>query len=144
MTHALYQQAILAHARAATGKGRLPDPDGSATVDNPLCGDRVTIDVKMDGDCVSAVGHQVRGCLLCEAAASIIGARAVGAKPDQLVTARRAVDALLAGRPTEHDGAWPDIADFTPVRAFKSRHDCVRLPFEALEKALDATGAVTG
>lgn len=47
-------------------------PTETATVDNPLCGDRVTIDVKLAGGKLAAIGHQVRGCLLCEAAAATI------------------------------------------------------------------------
>ena len=75
----LYQDAIKQFARDAHGHGQLNKPAGEAKLDNPLCGDRITIDVRMDGERVAAVGHQVRGCLLCEAAASVIGAHAAGA-----------------------------------------------------------------
>jgi nitrogen fixation protein NifU and related proteins len=43
----LYHQAILDLARRATGRGRLETPQTSATVDNPLCGDRVTMDLDL-------------------------------------------------------------------------------------------------
>ncbi len=137
MAEQLYQAAIVGLARAANGKGRLESPDGSATVDNPLCGDRITIDVRMDGERVAALGHQVRGCLLCEAAASVIGAHATGATRAELAAASDAAKAMLKGAGPAA-ARWPELDAFTPVRAHRSRHSCVLLPFEALTKALAA------
>lgn len=136
MDDQLYQAAIVGHARAAKGKGRLAAPDGSATIDNPLCGDRVTMDVTMDGDRVTAVGHEVRGCLLCEAAASMIGAHAVGSTRSELASVAEAAAAMLMSREGPITPPWPDLASFAPVRAHRSRHNCVLLPFEALTTAL--------
>ena len=69
MTDELYHQAILELAKQAGRTPRLEDPDASVTVDNPLCGDRVTLDLRLADGRVAAVGHKVRGCLLCQAAA---------------------------------------------------------------------------
>ena len=69
----LYHRAILETAAAAVGAGELASPHGRARIDNPLCGDRIDFDVCMSGTRVSALAHRVRGCLLCEAAASVIG-----------------------------------------------------------------------
>ena len=137
MVDSLYHKALMAHARAGHGRGRLAHPDGSATIDNPLCGDRVTIDVKLTEGRISALGHRVRGCLLCEAAASVIGTHAAGLDAAAIARARAAVDALLGRAGAEApDDAWPELAAFAPVRAFKSRHECVRLSFEALAGAV--------
>ncbi len=133
---ALYHDAIVSAARAATGAGRLSDPTRSVTVDNPLCGDRVSIDVALEAERVSALAHRVKGCLLCEAVGSIFGAGAVGARVADLHAFRANVDRLLAGEPVEGDAWWPELDAFTPVRAYRSRHECVRLPFEALAKSL--------
>ena len=140
MIERLYQEAILNQARAAVGAGRLDTADGSATVDNPLCGDRVTIDILMDGDRVATIGHKVRGCILCEAAASIIGARAIGLSAADLHSLADAMERML------RDGGsvppeWPDLAVFEPVRPIASRHECVLLPFQALDRALRDAGA---
>ena len=74
----LYHQAILDLARQATGHGRLETPQASVTVDNPLCGDRVTLDLDLADGRVERGRPRVRGCLLCQAAAAVIGARAPG------------------------------------------------------------------
>jgi nitrogen fixation NifU-like protein len=138
----LYHQAILDLARQATGHGRLEAPQVSVKVDNPLCGDRVTLDLDLEDGRVSMLGHQVRGCLLCQAAAAVIGARA----PGQTAAALREntdrlrqliVDGSDAADGAAVDGLWPELAAFAPVHRHKSRHDCVLLPFAALSRALD-------
>ena len=133
MSEDLYQQAILDYAKAATGAGRLEDADASVTLDNPLCGDRVTIDIKVADGRLAAVAHKVRGCALCEAAASVIGGAATGRPIDQLRHLYAGVADMLAA---DASPPWAELAAFYPVRAFKSRHECVLLPFEALNDAL--------
>jgi nitrogen fixation NifU-like protein len=135
----LYQEAILALGRAAHGAGRLADPTVSVTVHNPLCGDRITLDLVLADGKIGAIGHRVRGCALCEAAASALGLHAVGATPAQLRQAGSEMAALIAGE--DLDPAWPELLAFLPVRDFKSRHRCVLLPFEAVSEALEKAGA---
>ena len=133
----LYHQAILDLARRATGRGRLETPQASATVDNPLCGDRVTLDLDLSEGRVSAIGHRVRGCLLCQAAASVIGTRAPGQTPAALREETERLRRLIVeGSGEAIDGLWPELAAFEPVHRHKSRHDCVLLPFDALTRAL--------
>lgn len=137
MPDKLYQQAILNKAREAVGAGTMEDADARATVNNPVCGDRVTMEVRLSDGRIAAVAHKVRGCLLCEAAASVIGANAPGATPKQIDAARAAVTALLKdGTEIPADG-WAELSIFQPVTTHKSRHHCVLLPFEALSDALE-------
>ena len=91
MSEALYQAALVERAHAGRGRGRLPAPDRSVTLDNPLCGDRVTIDLTLQDGRVATVGHQVRGCLLCEAAAETIAEHAPGKTAAELAEASAAV-----------------------------------------------------
>jgi nitrogen fixation NifU-like protein len=131
----LYQAELVARAREAFGKGRLADAAATITLDNPLCGDRVTIDLARDDGRVSAIGHEVKGCLLCEAAAATIAAFGRNRTPEELRELRRAATALMKeGVPAPEP--YAGLAVFTPVHNAKSRRDCVLLPFEALEKAL--------
>lgn len=133
----LYQDAIVAHAKRAARAGRLDAPDASITLDNPLCGDRVTIDVKLSGDRIADMAHRVRGCLLCEASASIVGANAIGQTAATAIAAQRDLRARLDGGSAEGT-LWPGMEAFAPVAGYKSRHACVLLPLEALLKAVDA------
>ena len=133
MTDALYQDRIVALAKAKTGAGKLANPTKSVRRDNPLCGDRVMLDVELDADGrIAAIGHQVRGCLLCQASASALAAIAVGRDAAGIAEIRHQAERAL-GR-EEGETAAPYDA-FAPVRAHKSRQDCVLLPLEALKDA---------
>lgn len=139
MSEELYNRAILERAKAAVGAGALAAPQARTTLDNPLCGDRITLDLELAGGKVSAIAHKVRGCALCQASASIIGAHAVGQTPAQLAAARAALAQVLGGGEAPPE-PWSELALFAPARSHRSRHDCVLLPWEALDQAL-ATAA---
>jgi nitrogen fixation protein NifU and related proteins len=141
MKDELYHQAILELAKKARHASRLEAPQASVTVDNPLCGDRVTLDLTLANGRVREVGHRVRGCLLCQAAAVAIGERAPGETPAALRAVARDLGAALAGGRGAAPMPWPELAAFAPVHAHKSRHECVLLPFEALAQALDQAEA---
>lgn len=135
----LYQDQIVALAKAGTRAGRLDPADATLTRDNPLCGDRVTLDIRLDGKRIADVAHRVRGCLLCEAAASAIGAHAVGKTAADVDAVEKSLRALLETQ--RRDAAlWPGLEAFAPVHDHASRHTCVLLPFETLRELLMQTG----
>ncbi len=135
MKDELYQQAILAHADAAVRAGRIDAPDASVTLDNPLCGDRVTIDVTLEGDHIADLAHRVRGCRLCEAAASAVGASAVGRSAAEVAEVEGALRSMLDGTAAPAQ-PWAGFEAFRPVRDYRSRHACVLLPLETLRAAI--------
>ena len=141
MKDQLYQQAILDLAKQAGRTPRLEQPQASATVDNPLCGDRVTIDLELEADGrVRAVGHKVRGCLLCQASTAAIAARAPGETPVALQEVAARLDPAIRSDSAALAALWPELGAFAPVQRHKSRHDCVLLPFKALLRALEQAG----
>ena len=134
MSDQLYQERIVALAKARTGAGKLANPTTTVRRDNPLCGDRVIIDVRLDGQGkIAEIAHQVRGCLLCQASASALASVAVGRSAADIKKVR--LDAERAIGREAGEAAEP-FAAFAPVRSHKSRHECVLLPFEALKEAL--------
>ena len=134
MNDQLYQDRIVALAKAKTGAGRLEAPTKSARRDNPLCGDRVTIDVKLDGQGrITEIAHQVRSCLLCQASASALSAVAVGRDAAGIAEVRHDAERALGRQAGE---AHEPFTAFVPVAAHKSRQECVLLPLEALKDAL--------
>lgn len=136
MSDDLYQQALLDLARAAHGAGALAAPDGSALRDSPLCGDRVRMQVALEGGRVQALAHDVKGCLLCRAAAALVGLHGAGLDAAEARALRDRVAATLAGGEPPAD--WPELKLFAPVRPHRNRHGCVLLPFETLVAALDS------
>ncbi len=137
MSAELYHSELVQRARRAFGEGRLASAAASVTLDNPLCGDRVTLDLERSDGTVTAIGHEVKGCLLCAASAATIAEFGRNRSPSELREMTAAVTALMKdGTPVSEKFAGLRV--FSPVHASKSRRDCVLLPFEALGKALDA------
>ena len=138
----LYQKAMMRHAGNAVRAGRLDAPDGTVTLDNPMCGDRITIDVRVDdAGRITDLAQHARACVLCQASASIIGAHALGADRNEIDRARAEVDAMLKQDGPTPAGEWADLDVFRPAIPHRSRHTCVTLPFDALHQALAAAQA---
>jgi nitrogen fixation NifU-like protein len=136
VSDALYHDAILALAKDRRHAGRLEAPTHSHTSDNPLCGDRVTIDVERAPDgSVRRIGHFVRGCMLCQASAAALAASVEGQNPAAFVAAEVALARVLAGQDTPENGVW---TAFSPVARHTSRLDCVRLPLVAARPVFEA------
>ena len=77
----------------------------------------------------------VRGCALCQASASVMADAVIGRSASDAASGREQVKTMLGG--SETPGApWQGYGIFAPVKAHKSRHDCVLLPLEALVRAL--------
>jgi len=134
----LYQTTIVDFARAAHGAGKIENAHASATVDNPLCGDRVSVDLAFESGRISALAHRVRGCLLCQASASALATAALGANVEELRAGDAALTAMFKTGAPAPSGRFAAFGAFQPVTGHRSRHDCVRLPFAAALKA--ATG----
>lgn len=134
-TKNLYQDAIKQFAQAAHGHGQLAVATGEARLNNPLCGDRIRMQVVVASQKITAVAHETKGCLLCRAAASVIGARAVGLDPAGIRAVAEDLErGLKAG--TVISGSWPELSMFDPVHGYPARHGCVMLPFRALLAAV--------
>ncbi len=134
MSEALYQQAIMDLAKDDNHAGPLETSDTAATRDNPLCGDRVTMEVRKgeDGETLETVAHTVKGCALCKASAALVSQRTEGKKRKDVEAFKQSLENLLAGHVEQN----PHLAIFSLARHHKSRHDCLRLPIDALLDAL--------
>jgi SUF system NifU family Fe-S assembly protein len=133
----LYHKDVLRLAARASGAGRLPAPTATATLNNPICGDQVTVDVVCNGARLSQVRFEVKACVLCQASASILGETAQGETAQSLAQLSHTLHAML-----EQDGHAPPQGKFSayaalaPVSTHPSRHTCVLLPLDALRKAM--------
>lgn len=138
MSADLYPDRMLQLAERGDAGARLASPHASVTVDNPLCGDRVTVDVSRGSDGrVVELGHAVRGCVLCRAATAVLGRHAQGLGRDDLGALRERLRAALRSQgEMPADAPWDELAVFAPVARHRSRHECVLLPFDAVIEAL--------
>ena len=133
----LYQATIVDHDRAPRNAGPLPDATHRATVDNPLCGDVVTVHARIAGGVVREVRFEGRGCALSRAAASIMTTMVCDRTLDAARALAAAFEQFVKAPP---DAAIPDdlgeLRAFAGVRSFRSRRVCATLGFRALARAL--------
>jgi NifU-like protein involved in Fe-S cluster formation len=153
MIDALYSDRILALAANMPRAGRLERPDGSVERVSKLCGSRVTVDVRMDGERVADFAQDVKACALGQASAAVLGQSVIGATVAELQLARDALFAMLKAEGPPPAGRFADLAVLEPVKAYPARHASTLLAFEAVlaavRQAQSATtsrtiGAVTG
>ena len=136
----LYQEQILAFARKARESSVLEDAALTATVKNPVCGDRVRIDLDINDDgSISRIGAAADGCALCEASTGLLLTCAPGLHADDLKTMDHKIEAWLKGDETSQVLDGQDA--FTPVKEFAARHGCVSLPFVSAAEALSSHSA---
>lgn len=136
MSDPIYRRELLRLAADAVGAGRLDAPQGSATVHNPACGDRVTVDVTLENGRITALKHQAQACVLTQASAAILGAEAMGLDRAGLGRLRDRVAAMLDGGPSP-PSPFQAFGAFEGVAEHKGRHVCVLLPLEAALEALE-------
>lgn len=138
MIDELYQKNLLRLAANATGDGRIDNPDAEETMDNPTCGDRITIQIRLEANNIAELKHQNRSCMLCQASASMIGEHAVGKSLEDILQTREKLHSMLQDNVNPDTSEWKELELFNVVVAHKSRHHCVLLPFDALIRALEA------
>jgi len=129
---------LLDHYRDPRNRGCPAGADHSAEGHNPLCGDRVTVYVALDGDRLAAVGFEGSGCAISQASASLMTEAVRGLD-------RAAFERLFAAFRARVTGGAPDPAfdlgkleALAGVAEFPMRVKCATLAWHTLEAALEA------
>jgi nitrogen fixation NifU-like protein len=134
----LYQELILDHYRRPRNKGTLAEPTYSVSLNNPLCGDEIDLQLKVEGAVIREARFIGRGCSISQASASMM---------TQLLKERSVADALaLAGRMSAmlqgdetaaRDKTLGELRALAGVAKFPVRIKCALLPWNALTKAVE-------
>jgi len=136
MVNELYNKTILALAANIERTERLRDPDATVFLDSPLCGSRITVDIKMQGDRVTDYGAEVKACALGQAASAVMAKHVVGQSAAQLRKLAVDMRAMLKNHAPPPGGVWSELEALQPVADYKARHGSVMLPFEAVVRAI--------
>lgn len=137
----LYRDVILDHNKRPRNFGALEPADARAEGHNPLCGDRLTVTLRLDGNRVTDIRFEGKGCAISTASASLMTEAVLGKDIDSIDGLRAIVQRAL----TEHDYAAPPelgkLAALTGVREFPARVKCATLCWHTLAAALERSGA---
>jgi len=135
----LYQEVILDHNRRPRNWGAIEQPDRKADGYNPLCGDKLKLTLRMDGDRVADVKFEGSGCAISKASASMMTDLVKGktaAEAEDLVDKLQAMVTAPFDAPVE-DAALGKVAVLSGVREFPMRVKCATLAWHTLRAALE-------
>ncbi|MDI7864051.1 iron-sulfur cluster assembly scaffold protein [Rhizobiaceae bacterium n13] len=135
----IYNSKILEFAGNIPRAGTLDDADASAQAHSKLCGSRVKVYLKMDGDVVTDFAHEVKACALGQASSSIMARHVIGAHADEIRKAREDMLAMLKAGGEGPSGRFEDMRFLKPVKDYKARHASTMLTFDAV---VDAIGQI--
>jgi nitrogen fixation NifU-like protein len=136
----LYQEVILDHSKKPRNFGAMPDATRQADGHNPLCGDRATVFVRLEGDRVAEVKFQGAGCSISTASASMmtdaVKGKTVAETEDLFERFHRLVTRDAASREAP-DESLGKLAVFSGVSEFPVRVKCASLAWHTLKAALE-------
>ncbi len=134
----LYQQVIIEHNRSPRNFKHLPDANRHAHGDNPLCGDKIDLFVKVEGDVIADVGFQGKGCAISQASASLMTGAVKGMPVAEAERLFQAFHAMVTGDPTRpaDTSGLGKLAAFAGVKQFPARVKCANLAWHTLHAAL--------
>ncbi len=137
----LYQEVILDHSRHPRNFHEMSGFSSKAEGYNPLCGDRATVFVNMDGDVVKDVSFLGKGCSISTASASMMTESIKGKTRSEAKALLERFHGLVTGDPSKPNKG-PDeelgkLAVFSGVCEFPVRVKCASLPWHTLKAALE-------
>lgn len=135
----LYQEVILDHNRAPRNFHAIPDADHSAVGRNPLCGDQLTVYLKLAEDRIADVAFEGKGCAISKASASLMTDALKGKTVAEAETLFGRFHDLLTGPPDVKGDAkgLGKLAVFSGVREFPVRVKCATLCWHTFKSALE-------
>ena len=135
----LYQELILAHYRRPRHKGALADATHRATQKNPLCGDELTVGLRIADGVLADAAFDARGCSISQATASMLLAHAVGRPVGELRDLVDRIDRLVDSTAPLDEIEHADLGDLRALHSvsrFPARRACVRLVLSTVREAL--------
>jgi nitrogen fixation protein NifU and related proteins len=132
----LYRDVILDHHRSPRNFGRLDSADGRAEGHNPLCGDRLSLTVRLNGDRIDDIRFEGTGCAISTASASLMTEAVKGKDRAAVRELFNKVHALLTQPQAPPEASLGKLAALTGVREFPVRVKCASLCWHTLNAAL--------
>lgn len=140
----LYREVILDHYRNPRNRGAIEHPDAHAEGNNPLCGDEISLDLRLEESRVTEVAIHGQGCSISQASASMMSQAIKGktvVEITDLISTFKAMMDIEHGVPAAFDPDRPgsvlgDLEALQGVRKFPVRIKCANLAWTTLEEAL--------
>lgn len=139
----LYQQIILDHNRAPRNFKEIDGANRVADGDNPLCGDKFKLYLRLDNEVIEDIGFQGSGCAISKASASLMTSAVKGRTVREAEEIFGEFHRMITGSEIGVDRkALGKLAVFSGVREFPARVKCASLSWHTLKAALDRADSV--
>jgi len=143
--NSLYQQLILEHYRNPHNKAELPDKTVEVHMANPVCGDEIRIQLRVEDDQIEEATFVGQGCSISQAAVSmmtdLLKGKSLG---DADALAKRFTELMHGDAEAANDRSLGDLRSLRGVSKFPVRVKCALLGFDALQEALKRTETGNG
>ena len=142
----LYREVILDHYRKPRNRISLPKSDVEYAEYNPICGDQVILQLKLDNNRIGQAGFQGQGCSISQASASMMTEVLSGKTLEEAEGIAEIFRRMLQGRAGSKDelANLGDLTALEGVRRFPVRVKCALLACGALEQGIEEYRAATG
>ncbi len=138
--NSLYQQLILDHYRKPRNKGELPDKTVEIHMANPVCGDEIRLQLRIEDDEIIEAKHVGQGCSISQASVSMMTNLLKGTKLSQAEElAGKFTDMMHGDEDVARDKQLGDLRALQGVSKFPVRIKCALLAFDALQEAIKET-----
>ena len=138
----LYQDVILDHNKRPRNFGTVPNANRSARGHNPLCGDQITLTLKVDGERIEEIAFEGQGCAISKASASLMTSAVKGKSRSEAAALFDAFRKMVTGEPSspEDRKVMGKLEVFSGVSEFPARVKCATLAWHTLKGALESPG----
>lgn len=138
----LYQELILDHSKKPRNFGKMEEPTRTANGYNPLCGDKLTLFLKIENGVVADVKFSGSGCAISTASASMMTQQIKGKTLEEAQVLFENFHNMLTGKSSpETEQKLGKLAVFSGVNEFPMRVKCATLCWHTLHAAMEQEGA---
>jgi len=134
----LYRDILLVHYKYPRGKKTIINPDIENQGQNPLCGDSIKLQLKLDQDSLQEIGVSCAGCAICAASSSMLAEIVEGKPLDEVKKIAAAVRELIKGETPSGEIEMGDLKALEGVKKFPVRIKCALLAWTTLMDTLEA------
>ncbi|KJK32635.1 SUF system NifU family Fe-S cluster assembly protein [Paenibacillus sp. P2(2022)] len=132
----LYRRVIMDHYKNPRNRGRFEDDAVTVDLNNPTCGDRISLQLKTKNGVVEDARFTGEGCSISMSSASMMTEAVKGKTIDQALDMASRFSSLMKGEAVEFDD-YEELEALSGVNKFPARIKCATLAWNALRKGID-------
>lgn len=134
----LYRRVIMDHYKNPRNRGKFEDDAVTIDLNNPTCGDRISLQLKVEDGVVKDAKYTGEGCSISMSSASMMTDAVKGKTFEEAIELASKFSSLMQGETVEFDD-YEDIEALSGVNKFPARIKCATLAWNALRKGIDST-----